>query len=218
MHSIECYWKKSNLSRVGSTVKYMTAKDLSKGDPLLKPNSSVLLKFLEEGKKRNIEDCELLKYQPTYSVSETQAVSMHQLVWNFKEKCVDEFLKKVELSASLITKVEEETREQADSCLWYELRYGRITASRAFEVSRCKKNNGTLVSLILGAKIPDTPAMRRGRVLEDEVRKTVEKKLNKKINKCGLVISSAYPMIAGSPDGIFEDGVIEIKCPNSVKT
>lgn len=216
--SVECYWKKSKLSRVGSTLKYMTAKDLSKGSPLLRPNSSVVLKFLEEGKKRKIQDCELLKYQPIHSVSETQAVSMHQLVWKFKEKCVDEFLKKVQISASLITKVEEETREQSNSCLWYDLRYGRITASKAFEISRCKKNDGTLVSLILGAKIPDTPSMKRGRILEDAVRKSVEEKLNKKINKCGLVLNSIYPMIAGSPDGIFEDGIIEIKCPNSVKT
>ncbi|GBP61689.1 hypothetical protein EVAR_43627_1 [Eumeta japonica] len=102
-------------------------KRFIKGSPLLQPSSLVLLKFLEEGKKRKIEDCELLKYQPTYSIS-----------------------------APLITKVEEETIEQTNSCLWHELRYGRITASRAFEVSRCKKNDGTLISLILGAKIPDT--------------------------------------------------------------
>ncbi|XP_026736708.1 uncharacterized protein LOC113500198 [Trichoplusia ni] len=216
--SVECYWKKSKLSRVGSSLKYMTAKDLSKGNPLLQPNSSVVQKFLEEGKRRKIQDCELLKYQPTHSVCEIEAVSMHQLVCKFKEKCVEEFLKKVEISASVIKKVEEETREQSKSRLWYELRYGRITASRGFEVSRCKTNDGTLVALILGAKIPDTTSMKRGRMLEDEVRKSVEKKLNKKINKCGLVLNSTYPMIAGSPDGIFEDGIIEIKCPNTIKT
>lgn len=31
--STECYWKKSKLSRVGSSLKYLTAKELSKGNP-----------------------------------------------------------------------------------------------------------------------------------------------------------------------------------------
>ncbi|KAJ8961935.1 hypothetical protein NQ317_003886 [Molorchus minor] len=79
-------------------------------------------------------------------------------------------------------------------------------------------NDGTLISLILGGKIPDTSSIKRGRVLEDEVRKTIERKLKKKNNKCGLILNSKYPMIAGSPDGIFEDGIIEIKCPISAKT
>lgn len=128
----------------------MTGKDLSKGSLLILSNSSVFLKFLE-GKNTKIEDCEFLKYQPTHSASEIQAFSMHQLMWKFKEKFLDNFLKNVKISASLITKVQEETREQSNSSLWHELRYGRITASRAFEVRRSKKNDGTLVSIILGA-------------------------------------------------------------------
>ncbi|GBP32703.1 hypothetical protein EVAR_16866_1 [Eumeta japonica] len=179
--SVECYWKKSKLSRVGSSMKYMTAKELSKGNPILPANSLVLEKFLEEARKRKLEDCELIKYQPSYSQTVTQAVSMHQLIYEFKNKSVEDFLKKVQISPTLIKQVEEETREQSESDLWFQLRYGRITASRAHEVSRCKTNDGTLVSLILGGKIPDTPSMKRGRILEDEVRKTVECRIKKKI-------------------------------------
>ncbi|KAL4710149.1 hypothetical protein ACJJTC_006446 [Scirpophaga incertulas] len=58
--SIECYWKKSKLSRVGSSLKYLTAKELSKGKPILPGDSAVLKKFLDEARKRKIEDCELL--------------------------------------------------------------------------------------------------------------------------------------------------------------
>ncbi|GBP77503.1 hypothetical protein EVAR_98956_1 [Eumeta japonica] len=72
-----------------------------------------------------------------------------------------------------INNVEEETREQHKSKLWYELRYGRVTASRAYEFSRCKTSDGTLMAVIMGGKIPDTTAMKRGRILEDEVRKTI---------------------------------------------
>lgn len=216
--SVECYWKKSKLSRVGSSLKYMTAKDLSKGNPILPAKPSVLLKFMAEGRKRKVDNCELLNYQPSAYQSETLAVSMHQLTYKFKEEQVDAFLKNVKITEYIIKLVEEQTREQSKSSLWFELRYGRITASKAFEVSRCKTNDGTLISLILGGKIPDTPSMKRGRNLEDEVRKTVETKLKKKINKCGLILNSKYPMIAGSPDGIFEDGIIEIKCPLSART
>lgn len=118
----------------------------------------------------------------------------------------------------MIKDIEEQIREQHQNSLWYELRYGRITASRAYEESRSKTNDGTLLSLIMGAKIPDTPAMKRGTMLEDEVRKTVSAKLGKTIRKCGLLISKNYPMISGSPDGICEDSIIEIKCPMTSKT
>ncbi|CAG9781971.1 unnamed protein product [Diatraea saccharalis] len=143
---------------------------------------------------------------------------MHQLVLKFKEKCVDTFLSKVIITPVLIEKVMELTSGQSKSNLWFELRYGRLTASRAFEISRSKVSDGTLVSLILGGKVPETKHMKRGCVLEDQVRMIVEKMLCKKIKKCGLVLSSKYPMIAGSPDGICEDSIIEIKCPISLKT
>ncbi|GBP13566.1 Exonuclease [Eumeta japonica] len=147
-----------------------------------------------------------------------QSLSMHQLVLKYKEKSCETFLQKIVLSNETIAEIEEETKEQHQNSLWFELRYGRITASRAFEFSRCKKNDGSLMSLIMGGSIPDTRAMKRGRLLENEVRKTVGKKLGKKIKKCGLMLSKEYPMIAGSPDGICENSIIEIKCPTSAKT
>ncbi|KAJ8982172.1 hypothetical protein NQ317_013957 [Molorchus minor] len=39
--------------------------------------------------------------------------------------------------------------------------------------------------------------------------------------ECSALVDSMprrYPMSSGSPDGIFEDGIIEIKCPISAKT
>ncbi|XP_046961765.1 uncharacterized protein LOC124543737 [Vanessa cardui] len=216
--AVECYWIKSKLSRVGTSLKYMTAKDLSNGAPSLLSNSKVLDKFLDIGRKRNIDNCELLKYQPSYIYNNIKSLSMHQLMLKYKEQSYETFLKKIVLSNQTIAQIEEETREQHQNSLWFELRYGRITASKAFEFSRCKKNDGSLIALIMGGTIPDTPAMKHGRLLEGEVRKTVSIKLGKKIRKCGLMLSKEYPMIAGSPDGICEDAVIEIKCPTSVKS
>lgn len=70
----------------------------------------------------------------------------------------------------------------------------------------------------MGAKTPDTKAMKRGRILETQVRKIVEGKLKKKIKSCGLFLSKEYPMIAASPDGIMKNAIIEIKCPTSDTT
>ncbi|XP_063623006.1 uncharacterized protein LOC134795103 [Cydia splendana] len=96
--------------------------------------------------------------------------------------------------------------------------YARITASKTFNVLRCQTNDGSLVALIMGAKVPDTPAMKRGRSLEEVVRKELEKKYGK-IAQCGLIISHEFPMVAASPDGILKgDTVIEIKCPTSQKS
>lgn len=147
-----------------------------------------------------------------------QSLSMDNLVLKYKEKSCDKFLERVIFSDADINNIEEETTEQHKSRLWYELRYGRVTASRAYEFSRCKTSDGTLMAVIMGGKIPDTTAMKRGRILEDDVRKTVSVNLGKKIKICGLMISKNYPILAGSPDEICENSIIEIKCPMSEKT
>lgn len=58
--------------------------------------------------------------------------------------------------------------------------------------------------------------MLRGRKLE-EVLKGVEKKLNVKFKRVGLQLKPRYPIFGASPDGITEDYVVEIKCPQSEK-
>lgn len=41
------------------------------------------------------------------------------------------------------------------------MRYGCITASKAYEVSVCLTPDGSLMASIMGAKIPDTAAMKK---------------------------------------------------------
>lgn len=130
-----------------------------------------LRSFCQRAEKDN--DCELLKYQSDYISDNSARLSLQQLVMKYKEKSCDAFLKKLDLTEADIIQIEEETRGQHQNSLWYELRYGRVTASHAFEFSHCKTIDGTLISVIMGGKIPDTPAMKRGRILEEEVRKTV---------------------------------------------
>lgn len=97
------------------------------------------------------------------------------------------------------------------------MRYGRITGSTAFNVSRCRTSGGTLVATILGGKTFETKAMKRGRDLESDVRKKAVKLIGVNFKECGLFISQKHIMLAASPDGISKDAVLEIKCPASQK-
>ena len=61
--------------------------------------------------------------------------------------------------------------------------------------------------------VPETTAIKWGRDNEENAIKDLERKLGGKVNKCGLFISKLHPFIGASPDGLFEDCVVEIKCP-----
>ncbi|CAH2094797.1 unnamed protein product [Euphydryas editha] len=216
---IECYWKKSKLSKVGTTLKFITCKELAKGQASTSSDASVFEKFVEQATGNGIQNCELLKYVNN-TINDLERLSMYHLVQNYKEQCSEVFIKQILtlFTSELLEKVEVNTRDQTRSNLWHELRFGRITASKAYEVKNCNTSDGALVSLIMGGNIPDTPAMKRGRLLECKVLQKVQTMLKKKIRKCGLFISKDFPMIAGSPDGIGEQFTVEIKCPLNENT
>lgn len=227
--AIECYWRKSTLSKVGSSLKILLAKDILKKrkgsstqTPEVAPHKSVAEIFVTECKKRKISSCQLLKHEINYAEKKINMLSLHYLMCKFNERLdCNSFLNNISSVFNDINlrNAEKETRHQHQTSFWYELRYGRVTASKCYEVSKCKTVDGSLVAAILGARTPLTSAMKRGQKLEEKVRKTVEKKLGHKIEKCGLSISETYPMIAGSPDGIYKKStLVEIKCPTSVKT
>lgn len=65
---VECYWKKSTLSRVGTTIKYVTVEQLCKKKvPHHDTSSDLFAEFLQEAKKRKVPNCELLKYQKDFT-------------------------------------------------------------------------------------------------------------------------------------------------------
>lgn len=227
--AVECYWRKSTLSKVGSSIKVLLAKDIkmkrkaSSQTTEVIPNKSVIEMFVTECKKRKINSCQLLKHEADYIAKKTNMLSLHYLMCKFNEGLdCNLFLSKISnvFNDINIKNAEKETRHQHKTAFWYELRYGRITASKCYEVSKCKTVDGSLVAAILGARTPLTSSMKRGQILEEKVRKTVEQKIGHKIEKCGLFISEEFPMIAGSPDGILHNKstLVEIKCPISEKT
>ncbi|KAL3281221.1 hypothetical protein HHI36_004435 [Cryptolaemus montrouzieri] len=124
---VQCYRQKSKPLRVSSTLKLISAKDLSKGSPMLPSNYTVLEKFLEEGKTKNLSNCELLKYQYDYNGDELFSVSMHQLVFKYKTESCDLFLCEVNLTVDLINKIKAETRNQFKNNFRYELKFWHQT-------------------------------------------------------------------------------------------
>lgn len=112
----------------------------------------------------------------------------------------------------------EETSDQSSKSEWYYQRYARITASKLFECSRCLTEDGSLVSVLMGARsFKGNRATKRGQKLEVEVLDLLRKKYPT-IKKCGIFLSAAFPIFGASPDGICDDCVFEIKCPYKEKT
>jgi hypothetical protein len=126
--------------------------------------------------------------------------------------------------------------------MWFEQRSGRITASKFHEVSTktesiMKKRGKTaikyspMVSQLLGksADISHLPAIAWGQTHEkDAIQAFLSDIASQHVDglhgfrSCGLFVKSAYPYLAGSPDGIFTcrccpPSTIEVKCPYSVR-
>lgn len=201
----------------------MKAKDLrrSKYTPVLPNSNSFLQTVLQEMEKRNF-DCQLSRHFG--HVKSHKDLSMHSLMLKFYNtstcKDADSFLNfgSSETDIKSCKEVAKDMIHQSQSTLWKELRYGRITTSRIYEVSHCKTPQGSLVEQIIGAfKIRDTEAMERGRRLEQEVLKVLEENLQTTLHRSGLLLNSNFPVIGASPDAVAED-FVEVKCPVSLKS
>ncbi|XP_075986122.1 uncharacterized protein LOC142983144 [Anticarsia gemmatalis] len=231
--SVDCYWKKSKLSSVGTSLKFIKAKDICNvpktqtkpvcdADMSTQGSKDSFLSIVKKfNKKAGDTSNQLMKYytEPT----DIEKISIHHLVslMKNKPKTPKEFIEfcKEKMHAEVCKEATVATLDQSDCPLWYELRYARITASKAYEAAHCNVFDGSLTETIMGAsKVPDTAAMKRGRQLESEVIKVVEKMKKIKINKCGIILSPLYPIMGASPDGETDNYSIEIKCPSSEKS
>lgn len=87
------------------------------------------------------------------------------------------------MTESRCSQVKDATVAQADSDLWFQMRYGRLTTSKMHEVAQCKTKDGCLVEVVSGAtKFKETAAVQRGKFLENDVRKEVSRIKNLKIS------------------------------------
>lgn len=104
---------------------------------------------------------------------------------------------------------------------WYEVRLGKLTASRAQAIGNCGKGLETLcwekAAEIITGKLPEqieSEDIRRGHELENEARGTYSIETGRTVEQVGFVEYSRY--VGCSPDGLVKDGLIEIKCKNDV--
>lgn len=135
----------------------------------------------------------------------------------------DEFIShcKLKMTSEVCEEVRKETIAQSKSSLWHAVRFARITASKAYDISHSSLAPGNiLVMSVIGAsKLKDTAAMERGRKLEPKVVNEVQKKVGD-IVQSGIYLKANHPMMGASPDGVTAAGqaIIEVKCPLSEKS
>lgn len=218
-----CYWKKSRLAQVASNVRSLKAKDMRtpKVPKDLPDNTAFLKTILDEMQKRKF-DSQISRHY--INQDSTKVLSLHNMILEFCSSSdnsdVQSFLR---FASDIMTEerciqARKGTQNQSESKLWNELRYGRITASRLYEMAHCKTKNGSLVEQVIGnLNIRDTKAMERGRRLEKDVITLMKEILKTDIEDCGLLLDSRFPVIGTSPDGVGNDFVVEIKCPMTPK-
>lgn len=222
--SIECYWTKPSLSKIGQ--KFLRVEDIFPSKkceiPLTSRLSlvdSILLDFHAEG----LESCA----GSFVHAAEQKSTTIFHLLMDYKKTPLPHsgksFLEFCNDSISPIDcrTIAQKTSGQAKSKCWFNHRFSRITGSKIFEISRCTTDAGSLVNTILGAsKVFETTAMKRGKILEPEVIKEVQKKLKNergltsKIEFTGIVVKPSHVIFGASPDGLLPDHIIEIKCPS----
>lgn len=122
------------------------------------------------------------------------------------------------MSEAICEEVNRHTIDQSDNLLWYELRYGHITAPKIHESAHCQIPDGTLVNEIIGAsKLFNSAQMERGKRLESEVLHELQNKTGLICYKSGLLLSPMFPVLGASPDAVGNDFIVEIKCPRTDK-
>lgn len=114
-------------------------------------------------------------------------------------------------------KIEKETRLQADCALWHELRRNLITASNFGKV--CKRGNissAPLVkSMLYSYAIDHVPSVAHGKTNEPVALSQLSKQEHTTLKKCGLYIDEEFFFLGASPDSVYENGIVEIKCPKT---
>ncbi|XP_046408102.1 uncharacterized protein LOC124172687 [Ischnura elegans] len=217
---VESYWKKSKLSALCGGSQLMKVREMTGAAPIIPVREG---SFREEViaalKEQGHYDSALMSLTHHLNVKE---MTIHHMLLNYKAMSDQplaarpflDFATSFMANSNLCELAFRSTVHQHASPLWHSMRQGRITASRMYEAIHCQKRDGALVNVILGAKsIPDNDAMRRGRELEGKVICVLERSLGRKIGKCGVALNPKYPFLAATPDGIYDDILVEVKCP-----
>ena len=138
----------------------------------------------------------------------------------------------IKVSPAQALAVEENTRSQTKSKLWFQQRSGRVTASKLKAAVHTNADNPSR-SLIMSICYPESrqfysKATNWGCKHEETARSAyvaIKEKMHQKfkVRACGLFIHPTYPHLGASPDGIITCAccsgiaVLEVKCPYSCR-
>nr|CAH7737632.1 unnamed protein product [Callosobruchus chinensis] len=97
---------------------------------------------------KNKSESQLLRHFKSDDIATN--LSIYQLMLTFSSTGQSSYDDFIEFCSSVMTEQKcsaaaTETASQSDSSLWFDLRYGRMTASKLYDVAHCKKNDGVLV-------------------------------------------------------------------------
>ena len=123
--------------------------------------------------------------------------------------------------------LEKATRSQSRTCLWYDHRIGRITASmfgRVYKCAETKYPTALVKSLMQYSHVnPTIPSLKWGHDNEDHAREKYKISMEPhhesfSVQSAGLLVSTKFPFLGASPDGVISctccgTGLLEIKCP-----
>lgn len=135
----------------------------------------------------------------------------------------------IEVGPEMAAEIEIRTQEQTKCEEWYRQRTGRITASIFKNVCTTSIENPSisLIKMLCYPQRISTPAMKWGIehekiAIQSYIDKTKEKHENFIINKVGLVVSTMWPQLGASPDGLVYctcccGGCLEVKCPFNLR-
>lgn len=119
--------------------------------------------------------------------------------------------------------------EAQESQDWMLARCGMFTASRAADLMARTKSGpsasrANLLALLAVERLTGQPvetyrnsAMDRGIELEAEARDAYSFITGRAVEEAGFVLCSELPNTGCSPDGLVDDGLVEIKCPASMQ-
>ncbi|XP_051266591.1 uncharacterized protein LOC127369363 [Dicentrarchus labrax] len=158
--------------------------------------------------------------------AENASLTYNELI----EKC-DKVFEELKMTDEQCKLVEQETKGQASSRMWYTYRCGRVTASKFGAVIKSNENQPPK-SLVKAVCYPEsakftTAATRWGIHQENKAKEKYTETMSSRhvnfdVTTTGLNISSHYPHLGASPDGKVScdccgSGCLEIKCPYLAK-
>ncbi|CAG9818817.1 unnamed protein product [Phaedon cochleariae] len=137
-----------------------------------------------------------------------------------KLSVLHDYLDKIILDEECIKKIELDTRGQSTSVLWKNERRKRVTASHFGEICKARSTE-TKIRVAKKIMFPEpnfNKYTRHGKDFEKQAIVEYEELTKKICRQTGLIIHEKHQFIGGSPDGLVnEDGIVEVKCPFSVK-